>query len=727
VNSTAHVPRLGSRRHWLTGIVEIHAAAFRIAGQSLWPLFDLLLRIWLAQSFVMSGMRQMMHAGSGASIVPRGHLMAWTSPLLESWSALSLELVGAVALALGLFTQLAALALLLVILASAALPASDAQLLMFALIAWYLFSGAGPLSLDYAFGGLASSALPLATPALQVAAWLRCALAPRYLLLLRAWLAAALLFEPLAAQGMQAFVGAIVPPQGIPFASAPQLGFVMSLAASILLFAGAATRYVALALLLRVSLGAMMDLRHTAELYWILALALIVLRGPGRWSVDALIERRLRRSYPELEGKPAFSLEGLPRVVIVGAGFGGLTCAMALRRAPVAVTLIDRANHHLFQPLLYQVATASLSPGDIATPIRPLFRDAFNIRVLYGAVSAVDPHAQMVHLSAARVPYDYLVLASGATHGYFGKDEWQALAPGLKRLEDATEIRRRLLTAFEKAEVTEDEAERRALLTFLIVGGGPTGVELAGAIAELARLGMQKDFRQFDPSGARIVLVQSAPRILPSFPEALSVTAQRSLEELGVEVRTGRRVEMVDEAGASVSGERIPARTVLWAAGVVASPAARWLGAPSDRSGRVMVAPDLSVPGLSNVFAIGDTAASKGWSGQDVPGLAPAAKQGGAYVARMIRARASGGAAPKAFAYHHRGSLATIGRKAAVVHFGGVRLWGAPAWWLWGMVHLGLLVGVRNRVATVVNWFWSYVTYKSAIRLITGGDADRVS
>ena len=710
---------LAEGRRWFAGTLRAHAAAVRIAGRSVWPVFDLLLRIWLAQSFLSSAVVQMMHAGPPWA-PPPGGFAALMGPLVHSGWGRTLEFGSATALAGGFLTQLAALTLLLVALATTATPTSDAQLLIYALLGWYGLGGAGPLSLDWALGGLASSALTLAKPALRAADWLRSVIVPLYQLALRAWIAIALALG--SAGGALALGGALFPRGLAPGDSAPHLGPVLSLTASVFLLTGTATRYVAVALFLLMSFSVMMDPEHAAHFYWILALTLIVLRGPGSWSVDALIERGLRRSYPELDGKPAFSLEGLPRVVIVGAGFGGLTCAKALCDARVAVTLIDRANHHLFQPLLYQVATASLSPGDIAAPIRPLFRDAFNVNILCATVTGVDSQRRLVEAGATQVPYDYLVLASGATHGYFGKDEWQGFAPGLKRLEDATEIRRRVLTAFEKAELTQDEAERCALLTFLVVGGGPTGVELAGALAELARLGMHKDFRHFDPAAARVVLVQSAPRLLPSFPEALSTIAQRSLEQLGVEVHTGRRVEMIDAAGVSVSGERIPARTVLWAAGVVASAAARWLGTASDRAGRVIVEPDLSVRGFSNVFAIGDTAACMGWSGREVPGLAPAAKQGGSYVAHAIRARTMGRPAAGPFQYRHRGSLATIGRKSAVADFGAIRLWGPAAWWLWGVVHVGLLVGVRNRIATMVNWFWSYLTFKSAIRLITGDD-----
>jgi NADH dehydrogenase/putative oxidoreductase len=397
-----------------------------------------------------------------------------------------------------------------------------------------------------------------------------------------------------------------------------------------------------------------------------------------------------------------------------------------LRGANASVTLIDRANHHLFQPLLYQVATAGLSPGDIAAPVRPLFRAWMNTRVLLGSVSGIDTVGQRVLLGHESVPYDYLVLATGATHSYFGNDAWAQYAPGLKRIEDAIEIRRRILIAFERAEATADPAERAALLTFLIVGGGPTGVELAGAIAELARFGMEKDFRNFDPADARVILVQSAERLLPAFPEILSVRARRSLEKLDVDVLTGSPVERIDANGVVVNGKTIVARTVLWAAGVKASPAAKWLRARADNAGRVKVAADLSVPNLRNVYVIGDTAASDGWKGRSVPGLASAATQEGKYAARHIRAKIYRTPAPAAFAYRHRGSLATIGRKAAVADFGFFKLWGAPAWWLWGAVHIGFLLGIRNRISTMMNWFWSYLTLGGGIRLITGAELHSV-
>ena len=441
------------------------------------------------------------------------------------------------------------------------------------------------------------------------------------------------------------------------------------------------------------------------------------------------------RSTPEKPLPPARAQAGAvdvavssgpqTRVVIVGAGFGGLRCAQALKGARASVTLIDRNNFHLFQPLLYQVATAALSPGDIAVPTRQIFRGAPATRLLLSTVNGIDTERRLVLTQRREIPYDYLVLATGATHSYFGKDDWEPHAPGLKRIEDALEVRRRILTAFERAEDCTDELERDALLTFVIVGGGPTGVELAGAIAELARFGLDQDFRTFDASRARVVLVQSAPRLLPSFPERLAGIAQHALEQLGVQIRLGSRVTQIDENGVGVDGERIEARTVLWAAGVAASPAATWIKAAADKAGRIVVSEDLRVPGLSNVFAVGDTVASNAWEGQPVPGLAPAAKQGGAYVARQIRALIEGRPPLAAFRYRHLGSLATIGRKAAVAHFGAVRLCGAPAWWLWGVIHIGFMLGIRNRTATLLNWFWSYLKFGGGIRLITGDESAR--
>jgi putative oxidoreductase len=718
VSPASPAPQRGSLARGLPRILGHHGDLVRLAERAAGPILDLAIRLWLAQAYFVSGVLKLTNWQTALQLAANEYPVRWLSPVVAAYTGVTVEIAGPVLLALGLLTRPAALAmLLLALVAQFSYQPFDLQLLWAAFFGWYVVCGAGPLSLDHALHGLADSAIPLAAPALRVAAWVKRAFGPAYQLLLRLWVALALVAAPLAARLADADSAL-----WLPWKSAPHAPAGLALAAGLLIAAGLATRYVAVALCVGTGLASMLGPAVTPDLYWLALLSLFAIQGAGRWSVDAVVANALRRRFPELDGKPAFSLDGLPRVVIIGAGFGGLTCAAALSRARVAVTLVDRANYHLFQPLLYQVATASLSPGDVAAPVRPLVRDSFNTDVLLGTVTGIDMAKRQVLLGEKRVPFDFLVLATGATHSYFGRDDWQPFAPGLKRIEDATEVRRRLLTAFERAEATEDEAERSALLTFLIVGGGPTGVELAGAIAELARFGMQKEFRRFDPASARVVLVQSGPRVLPTFPESLSAVARESLERLGVEVRLGGRVELIDAEGVKVSGERIAARTVLWAAGVVASPAARWLAAPADPAGRVKVEPDLTVAGMPNVYAIGDTAASHGWNGQPVPGLAPAAKQGGVYVARHIRARVDGSALPPPFVYRHLGSLATIGRKSAVVDFGRLKLWGAPAWWLWGLVHIGLLVGVRNRISTMVNWFWSYLTFRSAIRLITGGD-----
>jgi NADH dehydrogenase len=407
------------------------------------------------------------------------------------------------------------------------------------------------------------------------------------------------------------------------------------------------------------------------------------------------------------------------RVVIVGAGFGGLSAAKALARTDFDVTVIDQHNYHLFQPLLYQVATAGLSPADIASPIRAILSDASNVNVVLAKVSGVDTTRHEVVAEGQRVAFDYLVVATGAQHAYFGHDEWAAAAPGLKTIDDATYLRRRILLAFEKAETESDAAERARLLNFVIVGGGPTGVEMAGAIAELAKRALARDFRSIDPRCARIHLIEAAPRLLTPFDPSLSEEAKRSLEQLGVEVRLGAAVTAVDREGVSIGAERIEARTVIWGAGVMASPAARWLGAETDRAGRVKVSPDLSVPGHPDIFVIGDTAAAIGTDGKPLPGVAPVAKQQGQYVAGLLIARQQGqSVAP--FRYRDFGALATIGRKRAIVQIGRCKLSGLIAWLLWSVAHIYFLIGSRNRFAVATNWIWNYMTFQRGTRLITG-------
>ncbi|MBB3441668.1 NAD(P)/FAD-dependent oxidoreductase [Rhizobium sp. BK379] len=407
-------------------------------------------------------------------------------------------------------------------------------------------------------------------------------------------------------------------------------------------------------------------------------------------------------------------------VVVVGGGFGGLQLVNGLKGAGVKITLIDRRNHHLFQPLLYQVATTILSTSEIAWPIRHLYADRPEVTTLLGEVNGVDAQAKTVTLRSGMVlNYDTLVLATGATHAYFGHDEWEPVAPGLKTLEDATTIRRRVLLAFERAEVESDPAVRDALLTFSIVGAGPTGVELAGIIAELAHFTLPKEFRNIDTRKTRVVLIEAGPRVLPAFAEDLSAYARKALEKLGVEVLTGTPVTQCTADGVTMGEAFIPSRTIVWAAGVQASHAALWLGVPADRAGRTIVEKDLTAPGLRDVFVIGDTASVTQENGKPVPGIAPAAKQQGGYVAKVIRARMSGKPAPAPFKYFHQGSLATIGKSAAIIDFGLFKLKGWLAWWIWGLAHIYFLIGTRSRFSVAWNWFWIYMSGQHSARLIT--------
>jgi NADH dehydrogenase FAD-containing subunit/uncharacterized membrane protein YphA (DoxX/SURF4 family) len=685
-------------------------ALTRIIG----PLLDLFIRLWLAKGFFVSGLLKASNWDNALALARYEYPVTWMDPVTAAYLGAATELVAPVLLALGFMTRVAAVPLaVLALVIQFNYQALDTHLLWAALLAGYIVRGAGPLSFDHLLApGLADSALPLAGRAVRAAERVTHYVAPVYWLLLRLWLAAGILIAG-------GFLGGTSLPW-LPVTTLAPLAGGFGLIITAVLLAGLALRPAVLAVIvfylgLAMTGPAGLDTTHLL----VLLLATLGLAGAGRYSLDQVLHTRLRQRYPELEGRLPGRFEDLPQVVIVGAGFGGLACANALRHAPVGVTLIDRHNYHLFQPLLYQVATTALAAGDIAMPIRSLLREQANARVLLGEVTGVDTANHAVCLGPRRIAYDYLVLATGATHSYFGRDEWAAFAPGLKRVEDANDMRSRLLLAFEQAEAAQDDVERAALLTFLIVGAGPTGVELAGAIAELARYGMEKEFRNVDPMQARVILVQSGPRILPAFPEALSARAAAALGKLGVEILTDSRVETIDADGVLVAGRRIVARNVFWAAGVVASPAAHWVAAEHDGSGRIKVAPDLGVPGHAGVFAIGDTVLSTAWNGQPVPGLGPAAKQGGHYVARVIRARVAGRATPRPFRYQHLGSLATIGRKAAVADFGIVRLSGALAWWLWGLVHVYFLAGMRNRISVMLDWAWAYFTFRSSTRLIT--------
>jgi NADH dehydrogenase len=707
----------------IVGILAWAADAIGFLGRTAWPVIDLLIRIQIAKQTVLPGLLLAADWNTALTLATLEYPVPWLDPRTEALLGILLQLGGGLSLLFGLGARIGGLAIVVLGIATQVYYLRlDANLFWVVLGAGYILRGPGPLSFDHLLvRGVARSPLPIAAPIAGLLEGTRSFCAEVYQLGLRVWLMVTLLVT-----------GGVLP-AGLGDTAGPLSRWVVSASAATLfdglavllalpLGLGLATRLAALLALCTAGYSQMMAPGASLSTYWMLALALLLALGAGRMSLDWALSNTLKRRFPQLEGKPALSLDGLPRVVIIGAGFGGIACARALRHTPVRVTMIDHHNYHLFQPLLYQVATATLSPGDIAVPIRSMLRDQFNAQVLLGHVTDVDTRERRVVMEGRSVPYDYLIVATGAAHSYFGKDVWAPYAPGLKRIDDATAIRRRVLETFERAEVAERETER--LLNFVIVGGGPTGVELAGAIAELARFGMEKDFRNFDPSVANILLVQAAPRILPTFPEELSWRAQQSLEQIGVKVMVNSRVEDIDADGVMINGNRLQSNSVFWAAGVTASPAARWLKAEADNAGRVKVTDILAVPNRLNVFVIGDTAASNGRDGKPVPGLAPAAKQGGAYVARLITARVLGMPEPGPFVYRHMGSLATIGRKAAVADFGAIKLSGAVAWWLWGFAHLLFLVGARNRLAVVLNWIWSYLSFRASTRLITGTRGD---
>jgi NADH dehydrogenase/putative oxidoreductase len=680
------------------------------------PLLLLAMRLVLAATFFASGVLKLANWDTALYLATHEYPLPGVAPALWAGAGVVLELFGALALTAGFATRFAAAGLLaFTAILHTFYLALDVHLLWIALLLVLLVFGAGAISLDRPLArGLARSAVPGASCVVRASAALSAHGRPLLLAALRAWIAAALF----AGSGALPWL-----PSWAEAGAYPAVG----IALSAMLAAGIGIRAATLVLMVGTALGFWIAPAPKDAVLWPLLLSIPIVFGAGRWGLDTFARSAAARRFPQMDGGFPFAVDAAPHVVVVGAGFAGVACATRLAREPVQVTLVDRNNYHLFQPLLYQVATAALSPGDIATPVRTLFRDRPNVRVLLAEMTSIDPVRKQVVLSGRHLSYDYLVLATGATHSYFGNDAWAQDAPGLKGVEDGLAIRRRLLSAFEQAEATDDAEERRRLLTFVIVGGGPTGVELAGAIAELARFGMAKEFRRFDPADACVVLVQAAPRLLPGgFPDVMGRRAQESLERLGVQVRLSSRVERIDATGVTVNGERIEAGTVLWAAGVQASPLAQWLGADADSAGRVRVGADLSLPGYADIFVAGDAAASDAWGGKPVPGLAPAAKQQGRYIARVIAARVSGLPVPAPFAYRHMGSLATIGRKSAVVDFGFLRLSGATAWWLWGLVHIGFLVGARNRVSVVLDWLWAYLTFRSGTRLITEGARPRV-
>jgi NADH dehydrogenase len=708
-----------AQQKWTAALAWI-ADSIDFLGRTAWPINDLLIRVWIAKQTLLSGFLMATDWDTAVALATDEYPVPWVDPHGAALLGILAQLGGGLSLLLGLGTRFGAMVILgLTAVTHIYYTAIDLNLFWIALMVGYVLRGAGAFSFDRLLAqGLKRSPLPFAAPVTDFFSETKPALTAFYLLALRLWLMLTLMLTsvhvPYAMSEKAMGFLSWLPPH-----SATLLFGSVGILIALLLGTGFATRLAALLGIIIVIYHAVMAGDVSFPFYWIVILALLLTYGPGKISLDYALLSHLKLRFPQLSGEPAFSLEGLPLVVIVGAGFGGVACAKALRHAPVKVTLIDSHNYNLFQPLLYQVATAGPSPGDIAVPIRSFFRDQFNTQVLLASVTDIDTQKRQVIAGDLHLSYDYLVVATGATHSYFGKDAWAPYAPGLKRVDDATTIRRRVLEAFERAEIADTDDERHRLLNFIIVGGGPTGVELAGAIAELARFGMEKDFRNFDPSSANIILVQAAPRILPTFREALSAIAQKSLEEIGVRVLINSTVEQIDSEGVIVNGQRIYSKSVLWAAGVTASPAAKWLKAEADNAGRVKVADDLSVPGLSNVFVIGDTAAANCWDGKPVPGLAMAAKQGGVYAAKTIVARLFD--KPQSpFAYNHLGSLATIGRKAAVADFGPINMSGAMAWWFWGFIHIFFLVGARNRQTVILNWLWSYFTFRASTRLITG-------
>lgn len=681
-------------------------------------LTDIAIRIAIAQSFLRSGMVKAGDWDTAVALARFEYPVSWMAPDTAALAGLLIELVAPVLLLLGLFTRPAALAAAaLLIVSQAVYIPTTSNVIMIAILLYYALAGPGPLSLDRLLkSGLRTSALPFAAQVVATGDWLRIHIAPWWVLIVRLWLAATLL---VAGSMIDPLVSVATWLPTSVFAGAPPW---LAVLLAGLLAVGVFTSTTALLLLLSGAVLTMMSVHPDVSLYPVLLVALYEDAGPGRLGLDNMINSWLERNIL-FDQEHRTIPDSWPHVVVVGAGFGGVAAVNSLRRLPVRITLVDRRNYHLFQPLLYQIATATLNPADIATPIRALFRDDGNVRVIKGTVTGVDPASRIVAIrDGLPLAYDKLVIATGASHSYFGRDEWRPFAPGLKTVEDAVSVRSAILDAFELAEASADPARVRRLLNFVIVGAGPTGVELAGAIAELASGNVAREFRAVDPSMARVTLVQSGPRVLPAFPEAISAKATAALEGLGVEVRTGSRVTQIASDHVRIgSGDVIETETVVWAAGVTASDAGSWLPCETDAAGRVVVDSHLHVTGLPDVFAIGDTALSLAWGGAAVPGLAPAAKQQGNYVARVIGHelfRLS--EPPEPFAYRHQGSLATIGRKQAVADFGRFRLSGALAWWLWGVVHVGFLTGNRNRVTVLVNWVWHYFTYQAGIRLITG-------
>ncbi|AWW75045.1 quinol oxidase [Erythrobacter sp. KY5] len=694
--------------------------------ETFWPFSDLAVRFFIGMWFLRSGLVKAADWDTALYLAANEYPVTWMSPANAAMTGLAIELIGPILFIAGFFTRPAALAMAaLTVISQAVYIPTTTNLIVSAMLIWYVFHGPGALSMDRVLAsGMKASALPLARPTVNAWELSREHIAPKVMAAIRVWfgvtlLVAAGIFEPPVA--VQTWLPISI------FSGFPAW---LSILWAAFFFTGFGAVIVSYALFFLIAFFMIAGAHPNITLFPFLFLAIYEAKGAGWLSVDRAILKWLEknilfdRDYSEIPDR-------WPHVVVVGAGFGGLAAVERLKRLPVRITLIDKRNYHLFQPLLYQIATATLNPADIATPIRSLFRSDGNVRVIKGEVKGVDNVSRTITYRTSETDheqqliFDKLVLATGATHSYFGRDEWGPFAPGLKTIEDGVAVRASILNAFEEAEASGDPERIKRLLTFVIVGAGPTGVELAGAIAELARVSVEREFRTCDPSSAQVILVQSGDRVLPAFPEELSAEAMASLEKLGVEVRLGGRVTEIAERHVRIGEDTlIETETVLWAAGVEASPAAQWLDAKADRAGRIEVNHNLRVldqhgSAIDDVFAIGDTAGSMAWDGKPVPGLAPAAKQAGVHVSKVIEAELLGKPCPGPFAYKHQGSLATIGRKSAVADFGLFKLSGALAWWLWGLVHVGFLTGARNRVTVTVNWAWSFFAKHSGVRLIT--------
>ncbi|STY29842.1 NADH dehydrogenase transmembrane protein [Legionella wadsworthii] len=706
--------------HKLASLFTVFSNISLFLGKTAWPFIDILFRLWLGNKILIAGLLQAHHWDISLLLAKSEYPVPWLNPEWEALLGILVQIVGGGTLILGLFTRVGAfMILILSVMTQIYYVKLDLNLLLIPLMAGYVLRGAGPFSLDHLFEhGLSRSPLPFAMSIHYFFKMTKHAFNAVYLLGLRVWffitwIIMSELIQQMPHQGLL-FSSFWFPVHSLSLLIDPSL-----IILSFLLFLGLATRVVSLLILVLFCINESHSVALAYAPYWLMIMAILFVSGPGFFSLDHILLSFFRNRYPQLSGKPAFTLENLPHVVIVGGGFGGIACAKALRNVPVKITLIDKNNYHLFQPLLYQVATGNLSSGDIAVSIRSIFLDQFNAQVRLGTVTAIDKEKHRVITDQFQISYDYLVLATGATHSYFGKDVWEPYAPGLKTIEDAIAVRSRIIQTFENAELAETETERQNLLNFVIVGGGPTGVELAGAIIELARYGMEKDFRTFDPYDAHVILIQAAPRLLPAFSEKSSAKVQQSLEAIGVTVYTNSAVEHIDDMGVIVQGKRIYSKSVFWAAGVKASPAALWLNAPADNTGRVIVNDDFSVPHCNNIFAIGDTALANLWHGKPMPGLAPAAKQSGKFVAKKITALIDSKTYPKPFNYTHLGSLATISRKASIVEFTHLSFYGELAWWFWGIIHVSFLVGARNKFSVLSNWVWSFFTFRANNLLIT--------